>query len=260
MSQFETITADCQDSIMTVTIDRPKVLNALNGQVLDELQKTVVEAQRDSSLKAFILRGAGEKAFVAGADIAEMSKMSVEQALHFARIGQSLTKSIENLPMVTIAAVQGFALGGGCELAMACDIIVATKNALFGQPEVDLGLIPGFGGTQRLPRKVSPSLAMEMLCCGRKLNGEEAQAAGLVSRLCEEGSLEQGIEKLIKGIKKAGPAAIKETKRLTQNALDMNISAGLEAEAHAFAANFSNPQAEEGVNAFLEKRRASFPE
>lgn len=256
---YETLHFVREGSIATLTINRPKVLNALSEQVLRELHSCLDDRKLTQGLRALLLTGAGEKAFVAGADIAAMQSMDAHAALTFARLGQELGLKLETAPYLTIARVQGFALGGGCELAMACDIIVAAETAVFGQPEVELGLIPGFGGTQRLARRVGLPLALEMLCAGRKLRGVEALQCGLVSSVKPPEELDSHLSMLLKNIEKAAPHAIAETKRLARASLEQSLQHGLAAEATAFATCFAGAEAREGLSAFLEKRKAQFP-
>ncbi|MCX6127681.1 MAG: enoyl-CoA hydratase-related protein [Proteobacteria bacterium] len=255
---FETLLWSREASFAHITINRPKVLNALNVQVIHELLAILNNSELTHGLRALVLSGAGDKAFVAGADIAAMQKLSTAGALEFARLGQNLTLKLEAAPYLTIAKVQGYALGGGCELAMACDLVVASDKALFGQPEVDLGILPGFGGTQRLARRVGLPLALDILCAGRKLNGLEAQQLGLVTTVASAEELDATVAKILKNIARAAPLAIAETKRLARASLDMPLDHGLAAEATAFAACFSGSEAQEGLAAFLEKRKATF--
>ena len=210
--------------------------------------------------RVIVFAGAGEKAFVAGADIGGMGDMNPESALAYAQKGQMLSKALETLPQITIAKVKGFALGGGCELAMACDIIIAGKSAKFGQPEVNLGIIPGFGGTQRLAKRVGLPVALDMICTGRgrMLSGDEAYSLGLVSRVVEDDKLDLEVESAIKAILKAGPRAVSEAKRLTRESYQMTLESGLNSEASAFGNCFARPEASEGIRAFLEKRPAKF--
>ena len=258
MTTYETLLTQRESGVATVTINRPKVLNALSQQVIEELHHLLDDVTFTRGLRVLILTGAGEKAFVAGADIAAMRNLTPIQAVEFARLGQSLTVKLETAPFITIARVQGFALGGGCELAMACDIVVAAEKALFGQPEVDLGLIPGFGGTQRLARRVGLPLALEILCGGRKLNGREAQQLGLIAQVTSAEDLDGYVQKLVKNILKAAPHAVAETKRLARSALEQPLIHGLAAEASSFATCFAGSEAQEGLSAFLEKRPAHF--
>ena len=256
---FEHIILEKTGPVARITINRPDVLNALSLKVLEELDTAIHQhLATDSELRVLVLAGAGEKAFVAGADIAEMAEMGPEQAVYFSRRGQSVTRALETLPIVTIARVQGFALGGGCELAMACDIVIASKKAKFGQPEVNLGLIAGFGGTQRLVQRVGLTKAMDMLCAGRNMTAEEALQAGLVARVAEVDQLDTEVNLCVKGVLRAGPMAVAETKRLVRDSFSMSLDAGLGAEASTFGSKFSQSETREGLRAFLEKRSASF--
>lgn len=256
--KFENISLTIDDQgVASLTIERPDSLNALNEAIISELHKAI-DFLSQSKARVVVLAGAGDKAFVAGADIKSMNQMTAQQALRFARAGQAMTMALEKMPQITIAKVQGFALGGGCELAMACDIVVAAKRAKFAQPEVGLGLIPGFGGTQRLARRVGLPVALDMLCANRTLTGEEAAALGLVSRVVEKEQLDSEVNLVIKGILKSAPIALAETKRLTRASLQTPLDTGLAAEAYAFGACFAGTEASEGTSAFLEKRSAKF--
>lgn len=258
LPNFENLVVELKDEAAFVTINRPNVLNALNLAVLNELWQLCHVLKARTDIRAMVLAGAGEKAFVAGADISQMRTMKPAEALAFAELGQRVTRSIEALPQVTIARVQGFALGGGCEIAMACDLIVASEQAKFGQPEINLGLIPGFGGTQRLVRRVGLSVGLDVLCAGRTLSGDEAFHLGLASRVCKAEELDAEINKTLKRILKGSPVAIAMTKTLARRAYDMSLDAGLAAEATAFATCHAHPDAADGMNAFIEKRSASF--
>lgn len=255
---FETITCEAfaSGSARRIVINRPNSLNALNSRVLKELEWCLSKIASDLSVRVVTLEGAGEKAFVAGADIAEMRKMAPADAAQFARLGQRVTTLMESMPQLVIAKVRGFALGGGCELAMACDIIIASGNAKFGQPEVNLGLIPGFGGTQRLVRRVGLPVALDLICSGRSrmLTATEALNAGLVSRVSEPEKLDSDVQSLVDGVLAAGPAAVRAAKRLVRDACRMELGAGLSAEADAFGQCWAGPEAAEGTIAFLEKR------
>ena len=258
MTHYETLLTQREGGVATVTINRPKVLNALSQQVIEELHRVLDDQSFTRDLRVMILAGAGEKSFVAGADIAAMRGLTPHEAAEFARLGQSLSLRLEASPFITIAKVQGCALGGGCELAMSCDIVIAAEKALFGQPEVDLGLIPGFGGTQRLARRVGLPLALEVLCGGRKLNGREAQQLGLVSQVTTAEDLDAYVQNLVKNICKAAPRAVAETKRLARSSMEQPLVHGLAAEASSFATCFAGSEALEGLSAFLEKRPARF--
>lgn len=254
---FQTLLVRTENGVLDITINRPKALNALNEMVLDELLSVVDHVGND--IRIVVFRGAGEKAFVAGADIAEMQNMNAEQAQKFSMKGQKLTRNIENLNQPTIALVHGFALGGGCELAMSCDIILTTKNAKFGQPEVHLGLIPGFGGTQRLVRRIGYSKAMDMLLSGRPIDGTEAYQLGLAAHVADDPeSMHAEFSKISKGIMKSGRMAIAMTKSLAQKNADITLEQGLFNEAHSFATCFENGEGKEGIEAFLTKRPANF--
>ncbi len=259
MSTYNNITLQVADGVALLTINRPDALNALNEDVLFELEDAIYsKLATEPRIRVMVLAGAGEKAFIAGADIGAMAKMDAAAALRFARRGQALTRGLESLPFITIAKVQGFALGGGCEFAMACDIVVASTKAKFGQPEVNLGIIAGFGGTQRLLQRVGMAVGLDMLCAGRNLSGEEAAQLGLIARVVPPEQLDAEINLVIKGVLRAGPTAVAETKRLARESYGMALDAGLGAEATAFAARFGQEEAREGLQAFLEKRRASF--
>lgn len=255
MENYENLIVEEKDQVVRVVINREKVLNALNLDVLKELQKAIAAS---NSARVFVIEGAGEKAFVAGADISQMSKLSTEEALAFSRLGQKVFKSLEEANFISIAKVDGYALGGGCELAMACDMILASNKSVFGQPEVDLGLIAGFGGTQRLVKRIGLPKAMHILVGGKKLTAEEAFTAGLICEVCDSEQLEERTLKLSASILRAGPRAVIETKKLLQKALETPLENGLSQEAATFANCFAGEQAREGMLAFLEKRKASF--
>ncbi len=258
MAAFETLLYKEEGPITHITINRPAALNALNRQVLEELHRVVDSLLINPICRVVVLSGAGEKAFVAGADIKEMSGLDKEGALEFARFGQNLTTKIESLPQIVIAKIHGFALGGGCELAMACDIIVASENAKFGQPEVGLGLIPGFGGTQRLVKAVGRPRAMEILVAGRMMDASEALQAGLIARVCPVAQLDETVISIVKGVLRGGPQAIALTKKLAIGAQSWDLERGLVAEAGHFGQCFENLECQDGMRAFIEKRPATF--
>lgn len=254
---METVQYSLADKVATITIMRAKQLNALNSQVLADLSAALDQAVADSA-SAVVLRGEGDKSFVAGADIKQMSDLSPEQAAQFCKLGQDLTRKIETHPAVTIAAVQGFALGGGCELAMACDMVIASEKALFGQPEVDLGLVAGFGGTQRLAQRVGLPVAMAMLCAGRKLKGPEAFTLGLVSEVVAPDQLDEAVAKSTAAIVAAGPKAVAASKILVRARHDALLQEGLDQEREAFAACFANGEGAVGMQAFIDRTKPSF--
>ncbi|MEE2830169.1 MAG: enoyl-CoA hydratase-related protein [Myxococcota bacterium] len=246
-------------STAVLTIQRPKALNALNTAVLRELKAALDQLEQDG-IGQVILTGSGERSFVAGADIAEMHGMDRLEATAFARRGQRILHRLTLYPGVTIAAVNGYALGGGMELAMACDLILASSNALFGQPEVDLGVIPGFGGTQRLRRRVGAQRARELIFTGRRIGAEEAVRLGLALRVVpeDEGSVLDAALALADSIGSKGPTAIVLAKQACALAEELDIEIGLQEEAARFGACFSTEDQTEGMAAFLEKRPAKF--
>jgi enoyl-CoA hydratase len=244
--------------LVTLTLNRPEKLNALNEELLRELAGAVTELARDASVRCAILTGAGDKAFAAGADIAAMSELTPTQAKHFAEVGHGIGSAIEQLAFPVIAAVNGFALGGGCELALACDFIYASDKAKLGQPEVNLGVIPGFGGTQRLARRVGEARARELCMTGDTLTAEEALRVGLVNAVVPHAELLPRVRDVAKKIASKGPLAIAAAKRVIARGADVPLPTANELEATAFAALFGSHDQREGMKAFLEKRPAKF--
>lgn len=244
--------------VAVLTINRPKVLNALNAETLAEIDAAVDELAAAQEVRVLIITGAGEKAFVAGADIAFMSKLTPLEAKHFSRLGQKVFSKIENLPMAVIAAVNGFALGGGCELAMACDIRIASEKARFGQPEVNLGLIAGFGGTQRLTRLVNPGLAKEILFTADNYSAEEAMRIGLVNHVVPAAELLPFCKEMASRIAARGPLAVRLTKEAVNEGLEMDLEKALAHEADLFGLVFTSADRVEGIDAFLNKRKPVF--
>lgn len=255
---YETLLFEVKEGIAYVTINRPKVLNALNDKVISELEQVFTTIKEDDQVKAVILTGAGEKAFVAGADITQLVDLNTLQGKDFARKGQEVFCLIENLGKPVIAAINGFALGGGCELAMACTLRIASTNAKLGQPEVNLGIIPGYGGTQRLPRLVGKGRAMELLITGRMVDAQEAYQMGLVNKVVEPEKLMEEAEKLAKTIMSKGPVAIKLAIEAVNRGLEVSLEEGLRIEADLFGLSCSTKDKVEGTKAFLEKRKPSF--
>ena len=255
---FENITLEISDAVATITINRPKALNALNAATLTELDQAVAQVEGDKGIRGLIITGSGTKAFVAGADIAAMKDMKPKDAGDFSRLGSDLFRRIERLAIPVIAAVNGFALGGGCELALSCDFIYAADNARFGQPEVNLGLIPGFGGTQRLMRKVSYGIGMELLLNGDMIKADEALRIGLVNKVVPGEELLDTTRKALGKILSRGPFAVATTKRVAAQGLEVSLDEGLAQETEAFAAIFNTHDAKEGMTAFIEKRAAEF--
>jgi enoyl-CoA hydratase len=245
------------NGILKATINRPEKLNALNFQVIDELA-SLFEFASTAEIRGVILTGAGEKAFVAGADIKELATLTKDQALNLAQKGQKLFKKIEDLSKPVIAAINGFALGGGCELAMACHIRIATENAKFGQPEVNLGIIPGYGGTQRLTQIVGRGKALELMLTADLISAHEAKALGLVNHVvASQEELLQLAEKMMARIISKGPIAVSNVIRSVNAGFDFE-RAGYDAEATFFAACAVTSDFKEGTAAFLEKRQPSF--
>ncbi len=245
------------DGVTVLTVDRQDKLNSLNPQVVEEIGQALLELQEEPP-RVIIVTGAGERAFVAGADIAVMNEMSPIEAKRFAELGHAATALLDRSPVPTIAAINGFALGGGCELALACDIRIAAENALLGFPEVTLGILPGLGGTQRLPRLVGPGIAKEMIFSGRRLKAEEARMVNLVNRVVPEGEALNAARELAGEIAANGPVAVRHAKAAANKSQDVDLVSGLEYEADQFALLFATEDAREGMGAFVEKRKADF--
>lgn len=247
-----------REHVAVITIDRPQKLNALNREVIGALAGAIRAAADDPATRVLVLTGAGGKAFVAGADIAEMADLDPAGAERYARDGQSVGDAIEAAGRPVIAAIDGYALGGGCELALMCHLRVASAASRFGQPEVGLGLIPGFGGTQRLASLVGPGRALDMILTGRQIDAETAFAWGLVDRLARDRSaLDEALE-LARTIAEKGPAAVRLALDAVRRGLDGPLGEGLRLEAEAFSRTFATSDMREGTRAFLEKRRPSF--
>lgn len=244
--------------IGTITIHRPEALNALNRQVLTELSALLNYVAEQSSLRCILLRGAGDRAFVAGADIREMESLSRDEAVTFSQLGQTVFSKLERLPMPVISVLQGFALGGGFELALATDLIVASETAKVGLPEVSLGLIPGFGGTQRLMRAVGIYRAREIMFSANAYSARELYNMGLISRVVPLQDLEKTVSDLVTSICKRSPVAIARAKRVTLDGSDLPLAEGLRLESSQFGQLFGGPDQKEGVAAFLAKRPANF--
>lgn len=256
--EYKNILVEKEGSLAVVTIDREKALNALNADIINELFAAWNELEDDREILAVILTGAGEKAFVAGADINELNKLDSIGGIELANRGQSLFWKIENSELVTIAAVNGFALGGGCELAMACDIRLAADTAKMGQPEVNLGIIPGYGGTQRLSRLVGKGTAKLLIFTGDMVDGNEALRIGLVDKVYPAADLIEEAKKLAGKILSKGPAAIASAKRCVNMASNSTLDSGLKFEVTEFGAICATEDSKEGTAAFLEKRKPEF--
>lgn len=241
-----------------IIINRPEAMNAMNSEVIKELDESVKELAENEEVGVIIITGSGEKAFVAGADIKAMQTMSSRQAVEFSREGQEMTKTIENSPKPVIAAINGFALGGGCEIALACDIRIASDNAKFSQPEVALGIIPGWGGTQRLPRLIGKGRAIEMIASGEMIDAEEALRIGLVNHVVPQEELIEKAKSIAKSILKNGPRAVASSIRSIHKGFDESIESALDIELNEFAELFETDEQREGTTAFIEKRKPNF--
>ncbi len=248
------ISYEVVDQVGIITINRPKALNALNSSVLKELD-TTLNAVNQEEVRVLIITGAGEKAFVAGADIGEMSQLTKEEGEAFGRKGNHIFRKIETFPLPVIAAVNGFALGGGCELCMSCDIRLCSENAVFGQPEVGLGITPGFGGTQRLARIVGIGKAKEMIYGGRNIKAEEAYRIGLVNQILPLEELMPAAMKLALTIAKNAPIAVRNCKKAINEGIHMNMEQAIITEEKLFGDCFETEDQKEGMTAFLEKRK-----
>src|SRR5437660_5621591 len=253
---YQNIQVSREGQIATITVNRPKALNALNSATLRELLQAVREAAESS--RALILTGAGDKAFVAGADISEMAPMTPWTAREFSELGHVLTAMLEDIPCATIAAVNGYALGGGLELAVACDMIFASENARLGLPEVSLGVTPGFGGTQRLVRLVGKLRAKEMIFTGDMVDAKTALDIGLVNAILPRDQLLAHCKQVAAKIATRGPLAVARAKRLVERGYDMPLRAANRQEAESFALLFDTEDRREGMRAFIEKRSPRF--
>ena len=254
---MEFITYEVEGQVGIITINRPKALNALNSAVLDELDATIDGVDLDA-VRCLILTGAGEKSFVAGADIAEMSTLTKEEGEAFGKKGNDIFRKIETLPIPVIAAVNGFALGGGCELALACDFRIVSHNAQFGFPEPSLGILPGAGGTQRITRILGMGLAKEMILLGKNISSGEAVAMGLAYKSVAACDLYSEAEKMARKILARGPIAIAVSKMVLKASLSSSQEIGLLVEMLGFGVLLSTEDKKEGVKAFLEKRKPEF--
>lgn len=260
MADFENLEIEDRGHIRILTISRPKVLNALSERVVSELYEALetLAGERAGDIRGLILTGAGSKAFVAGADIAAMSEMTEQEAMTFASAGHAVGDLLANLPIPVMAAVNGFALGGGCELALACDFIYASSTARFGQPEVKLGVIPGFGGTQRLLRRVGLARAMELCMTGEMIGADRAHELGLVNKVCAPEALMETALKTMETIASMGPLAIAKVKRVMHEGAARPLEAANQLEVEGFASLFNTEDQTEGMRAFQEKRPANF--
>ncbi len=256
--EYKNIIFALKDGIATITFNRPEVLNALNKELLQELSTALDEIEENEDIRALVLTGAGEKSFVAGADIKELVEFNALQAKNFAETGQTVLNKFQALPIPVVAAVNGFALGGGCEIAIACDFVYASENAMFGLPEINLGLIPGLGGTQRLPRLIGKNMAKEMIFTGKMLSAAEAMEIGIVNRVFPQESLMEETFKVAGIIASKGKVSLRAAKHAINNGMNVDLTTGCNIEIDAFALCFTSPDAKEGASAFLEKRTPDF--
>ncbi len=253
------VLTEVSSGLARVTINRPEALNALNRELLTDLAAELGRVTRDPAVRTLVLTGAGEKAFVAGADIKEMLALDLRGAEEFAQLGHQVMNTIQRAEVISVAAINGFALGGGLELALACDFRIAVRSAKLGLPETTLGLVPGFGGTQRLPRLVGTSRALEIILGADMLTAERAEAIGLVNRICEPAELPSVVDEFVAKLHKGrGPAAQRTARWLVYSGMDLPLSAGLEREINSFSELFTKGECREGMQAFTEKRKPDF--
>jgi enoyl-CoA hydratase len=255
---MDNVKTENKDGILIITVDRPKVLNALNAQTVEEIGQAFEAARDDASVKAVILTGGGEKAFVAGADISELARMTPITGKAVAEKGQRVFRAIERFPKPVIAAVNGFALGGGCELALACHIRIASDKAQMGLPEVSLGIIPGYGGTQRMARLLGKGKALELILTGDRIKADEAERIGLVNKVVPAEELMTVAEEMARTIVKRGPLAVSAAIEAVMSGSEMPFDEGQLLEATLFGLLASTADMKEGMAAFLEKRQAEF--
>ncbi|MCR5201974.1 MAG: enoyl-CoA hydratase/isomerase family protein [Lachnospiraceae bacterium] len=256
---MEFVTYEVEGAVGVVTINRPKALNALNSQVLDELNEAFDSVNLDE-VRCLILTGAGEKSFVAGADIGEMSTLSKAEGEAFGKKGNDLFLKIESFPIPVIAAVNGFALGGGCEISLSCDFRIAAENAIFGQPEVGLGITPGFGGTQRLARAVGTGMAKQMIYGARNIKSDEALRIGLVNQVVAQEELLPTVKKIAAGIAKNAPIAVRNCKKAINEGIDVDIASAVAIEEKLFGDCFETEDQRYGMEFFLDKNKEKVKE
>jgi enoyl-CoA hydratase len=255
---FENLTLERDGAVAVLTINRPQVLNALNTPTMDELRRAVLEIKHDDTVRVLVITGAGEKSFVAGADINELAVQTPTQGKEHALRGQHVFDLIENLGKPVIAAINGFALGGGCELALACTLRIAAETARLGQPEINLGIIPGYAGSQRLPRLVGKGVALDLLLTGRQVTADEALRIGLVNRVVPASELANEARKLAGELASKAPIAVKYIVEAVNRGMEISFDKGAFLEATLFGLVASTDDMREGTKAFLEKRKAVF--
>ncbi len=258
MLQYENILFEKEEGIAVLKINRPEKLNSLNTKALQELEAALNVIDKDSEISVVILTGSGDRAFIAGADIAEMKDKNEEEGRKFAELGHRITAKIEAMGKPVIAAVNGYALGGGCEMAIACDIIIASENAVFGQPEVSLGICPGWGATQRLARWIGIGRAKELIYTGNRIDAKEAEKIGLVNKVVPLEKLMSAAREIANKIASNAPLAVKYAKQAINEGVTQGASTGFKLEAELFGRCFATEDQKEGMGAYLEKRRAKF--
>lgn len=256
--ELKNLLLDVAEGVATVTVNRPSAMNAMNGATLEELDRVVAEITDNTAIRVAIVTGAGVKAFIAGADIAVMRDMTSTEARNLALLAHRIYTAIEHSPKPFIAAINGYALGGGCELAMACDIRIASDTAKFGQPEINIGILPGFGGTQRLPRLVGKGRALEIILTGEMIDAQEALRIGLANRVVSQEELLNEVRHLALKIAAKGQVAVRLCKEAVGNGLEMDLARACLYEAELFGYSFATADQKEGMAAFLEKRSAVF--
>jgi enoyl-CoA hydratase len=255
---YDNILVDAEGPVGRITLNRPKALNALSESLLRELLMALRDIRRQAKVRCLVITGTGDKAFCAGADIAAMVEMSAIEARHFSKLGHRAMHALEELSIPVIAAVNGFALGGGLELALACDFIIASANARFGQPEINLGILPGFGGTQRLPRRVGLGCARELIYSGDVIDAAEALRIGLANKVVPTGDLQGEVDKRAAALAGKAPVALGQAKAAINAVADADLVTACNYETEAFAVTFASQDRVEGMKAFLDKRSANF--
>lgn len=255
---YENIVFEVEQGIATLTFNRPKALNALNGELLDELSDALDKVEANEDIRVLVLTGAGDKSFVAGADITELATFNPLQGKLFSRKGQLIISRLQSLAIPVIAAVNGFALGGGSEIALASDFIYASETAMFGLPEITLGIIPGFGGTQRLPRLIGASKAKEMVFTGKLIKADEAEKIGMVNKVVAPEALMEETMKTAKQIASKGKVSLRAAKQAINSGLNVDLATGCQIETDAFALCMASVDGKEGTRAFIEKRKPEF--
>ncbi|MGD9241446.1 MAG: enoyl-CoA hydratase-related protein [Desulfobacterales bacterium] len=255
---YENIIFQIDGGIATISFNRPKALNALNVALLEEFSRALDEIAADENIRVLVLTGAGDKSFVAGADITELATYNSLGAKNFSRNSHNIVAKLQELPIAVIAAVNGFALGGGTEIAIACDFIYASENAKFGQPEINLGLIPGLGGTQRLPRLIGMNMAKELVFTGKMISAAEAEKIGLANKVVPADQLMEEVIKTAREIASKGKVSLRAAKQAINFGMNTDLATGIHIEVDAFGLCYDSSDAKEGTSAFLEKRKADF--